>query len=174
MRCRVPELWRYCVLALLVAGPVFALSTDRDQPIYIDADWVRVNDKTGLSEYQGNVKLKQGSMVITADQMTVRQNGGELQTIVINGAPATFSQLRDGEEQPVQAQATKMEYHASKKRIYLIGDALVKQGPNEFRGERIEYDTAESTVTASKGDGNGRRVRAVITPGTLSDEDGEQ
>ncbi|UCE88777.1 MAG: lipopolysaccharide transport periplasmic protein LptA, partial [Pseudomonadota bacterium] len=111
------------MLVLLAAGVAHALSTDRDQPIYIDADWVRVNDKTGLSEYQGNVKLKQGSMVITADNMTVHQSGGELQTIMINGKPATFSQRRDGEDQPVQAEASQMEYHAGKKRIYLIGDA---------------------------------------------------
>jgi lipopolysaccharide export system protein LptA len=41
-----------------------ALSSDREQPINLEADAADIDDLKGISIYTGNVVLTQGSMVI--------------------------------------------------------------------------------------------------------------
>ena len=46
---------------------VMAMTGDREQPIHIEADSVDIDDKKGVSIYRGNVRMTQGSIVLTAD-----------------------------------------------------------------------------------------------------------
>lgn len=140
-----PHLVLYLILFPLVA---MALGTDTRKPIHIQADRIKLNEKTGISEYTGNVKLTQGTIDVNADKITVIQSSGELEKILIEGTPARFHQKPDGSNELINAQAKNMEYLADKRRLYLHGDAVVIQGPNRFSGDRIEYDTYTSTVTA--------------------------
>ena len=63
-----------------------------------------------------------------------------------------FQTTADGEE--VQAEARQMEYRAGEQLVILQGSAQLKQGPNSFKSERIEYDTINAVVNA--GDEQGR------------------
>ena len=151
-------------LLLLLAWPLMApaLSSDRRQPIHLEADTADIDDRSGLSVYRGNVTLDQGSMHITADELRVQLRNGEIDRIHASGRPATFRQRPDGKDQDVEGEALRMEYHAAEDRLILLEQARIRQGGDSFASERIVYDIATDQVQA--GAGGGDRVRITIQP----------
>ena len=149
---------------LLLSQSSWGLESDRDQPIHIKADRITVNEKQGVSFYQGNVQFTQGSLRVNGDEVTVFLQGDTLSKVIVIGNPATLIQQPDHRQEPVNSEATRMEYDAKKEIVYLIENAEVQQGPNSFAGNYIEYDTRNSMVTARKGETDDSRVHVIITP----------
>jgi len=145
-----------------------ALESDRQQPIYLEADSVELNERSGVSTYSGQVKLTQGTRVLTADKVTVEQtaNGDR---VVAEGRPATFAQRMENRPEPVEGQARRIEHSSADNRLILTGDAEFTQGGDRFSSNRIEYDTRADVVKAgqaSTASRPGDRVRIVIQPRT--------
>jgi lipopolysaccharide export system protein LptA len=135
--------------ALLFCSTAWGLSTDKDQPIEIEANAAELDDQKGVTIYTGNVVVTQGSIRMTGDKMTVyytREN--DLDTVIMIGQPATYRQLPDNSEIYDEAEALRMEFYNLKNLIVLIDNALVKQEHKRFSGNRIEYDTLNSKVWA--------------------------
>lgn len=142
-----------------------ALSSDRDKPIHIEADSAKLDEKNGLSHYEGNVHLRQGSLDLRGDSMTVHSNGRSVTKIVVTGSPASFSQRPDGKSADLNAEANRMEYMQSEERIILTRKARVWQtGGNEFASDHINYDIRNNIVNAG-GDNAGNRVSITLQPG---------
>jgi len=60
-------------LSLLgVSGRAMAEAADRDKPIDLEADTVKVDDSKQISTYSGNVILTQRTLVIPAHKPIVR------------------------------------------------------------------------------------------------------
>jgi lipopolysaccharide export system protein LptA len=153
-------------LAWFVASPAWALSGDRDQPIELEADSARIDERTGVSVYTGNVRLTQGSRRLDADRLTVERTA-EGDRLIAEGKPATFSQQPDDKPEPFEGRALNIDYHTGEDRVILTGEAEVWQGGNRFASERIVYDAASDTVRggqASPGGQPGERVRITIQP----------
>jgi len=157
-------LWAMC--AALLPGIAFGLSTDRDQPINIEADKVYIDEKKGVSTYRGNVSLTQGSIHLTADNAAVyNKQDHSLEKVLIVGSPARFRQRPDNGEEDVRAESRRMEYFADKDKLNLIEKAKVWQGGNVFTGNRIVYDTLLHVVTGTKAPSEkSDRVRITIQP----------
>lgn len=153
-------------LALLLAlhGSAWALQSDRDQPVHIEADNVELDDQRGISTYRGNVIITQGTLRITGDKVTIYTNdAGALQRAVSVGQPATYKQRPDNKPEDVQARALTMEYFADRDTVVLTEEAHLWQGPNTFTSKKITYDVANDRVDAGKESG-GDRVRITIQP----------
>ncbi|MFV2060484.1 MAG: lipopolysaccharide transport periplasmic protein LptA [Gammaproteobacteria bacterium] len=160
---------RYLLLInmLAITTSSLALEIDREKPVHISADKVTIDEKTGISNYMGNVSIEQGSMKLTGDKVTVYQPDGKLDKIIVNGSPAKFKQLSDQNNQEITATAKVLNYHTINEKLILTGEARLTQGPNSFSGHIIEYDTRNSTVTANTDDDKKQRVNAVITPKSI-------
>ncbi len=157
---------------LLLSQSSWGLESDRDQPIHIKADRITVNEKQGVSFYQGNVQFTQGSLRVNGDEVTVFLQGDVLSKVIVIGNPATLVQLPEHRQEPVNSKARRMEYDAKKEVVYLIDNAEVQQGPNSFAGNYIEYDTRNSMVSARKGETDDSRVHVIITPPKKESEEG--
>ena len=59
------------LVGVLLAAQTFALSTDREQPINIEADQAEADDNLGVAIYKGDVVIVQGSMRILGDTVTI-------------------------------------------------------------------------------------------------------
>ena len=153
-------------LLLAAALPAYALSSDRNQPVQLEAREARLDNATGVSVYTGDVVLVQGTLRITGDKMTVHTGpGGTLRKVVVEGERATFRQLPDGEQQYMNAQAPRMEYQASEPRfVDLSGGAELKQGKNTFSGEHIRYDIEADRVDAQSKPGSQERIQIIFHP----------
>ena len=163
---RSPERLVLLLAWLLFAPAVPALSSDREQPIQIEADRLEIDEARGTSHYQGAVVLRQGSLRLEADSLMLYSQDRRLRRVIAEGQPARFRQRPDGAKQAIEAEARRIEYTTDDGLLVFSGAAELRQGGNRFRGQRIEYDSRTERVRAS-GDDNaeGRgRIQVIIQP----------
>ncbi|KHL69618.1 MULTISPECIES: lipopolysaccharide transport periplasmic protein LptA [Pseudomonas] len=155
---------------LAAACSAWALPTDRDQPIHVQADSAELDDRQGKAIYRGDVVITQGTLKITGNTVTVTRNArGEIDTFTAQGRPAYYEQQPEVGESLVHAYGRTIEYFASNERIVLTDQAKVVRDGNTFEGERIVYDTRTQVVNAGRAqDGNVTtprpRIDMVIQP----------
>lgn len=155
------------VFLALAALPVlsWALSTDRQQPMLIEADRVELDDAKGISIYRGRVRVEQGTLLLTGETMTVHNKGNDIAKVIMEGNPATYRQRPDNKDQDVHAKALRMEYYTDPEHIILLKQAEVEQQGDILRSERIEYDVVKDQVSAGTDQPN-ERVHITIQPKT--------
>lgn len=155
---------------MLLATAAQAEQADRDKPINLEADTMEVNDATKVSVYQGNVRLTQGTLLILADKLVVKQDAEGFSTGTAYGNPASFRQKREGVDEYIEGYAQRIEYDGKREKVELFTNARVKRGQDEVRGSYISYDSkteffqvkgGKEAVTEINPKG---RVRAVIQP----------
>lgn len=152
-----------CLLLVLLPGLTPALPSDRDQPVQVAANSARFNEKTGIATYSGAVVVKQGTLEIRADEITITTDKkGAIQTTVATGKPARYQQQVDPQKGPVTAEAGRIDYDANNEIITLTGNARLKQDGSSFQGSVITYNSPRQQVDA-KGDGS-NRVQLVFPP----------
>jgi len=141
-----------------------------EEKIFIDADHVRLNIETGYSVYTGNVKITQGELTLTGDQVTVQQSNNEVEQITVIGKPAHYRNLTEKGE-ILQAESEKMVYTASENKLILTINAEVKQPDHTIKSQRIVYDTEKKIVIAGNKDKHSstnsntkQRVNITLTP----------
>jgi lipopolysaccharide export system protein LptA len=150
-------LWLMCLPL-----PVCALSSDRDQPINIEADSATLHEKSGNSTYRGNVHLRQGTLHLHGDTMTVEMRDDRIEKIVLVGSPATYVQRPDNSDEDQHAEARRVEYYATDERLILLENARIwRSGDEEFSSERIIFNLADNTVNAGGGSSSDR-VRITL------------
>jgi lipopolysaccharide export system protein LptA len=153
------------LLSLALCWPLslMALSGDRDQPMHLEADSVSIDESTGVSLYQGNVTITQGSLKLWADKLWVYRKAGKTDKITSQGAPTRFRQMSDDQVE-IRGQALRAEFYVERDEMLLFDNAVLEQGSDQFRSDRIIYNRASSQVKAGgSADGNGR-VQVTIVP----------
>lgn len=154
-----------CLGLALCSTATWALSTDREQPITIEADQGQIDDLKGEAIYQGNVIITQGTIRIVADKVTLHYTDQQdINKVTAQGAPATFRQKPDKSEEFLQASAKQMEYFADQDMLQLTQEARVWQGKDVVTGEKITYDTRGGIIRAFKGRGGQDRVTVTLQP----------
>jgi lipopolysaccharide export system protein LptA len=161
------------VLALVWAGGGAARAelADRDRPINIEADRLALDDKKKESVFEGNVTLVQGTLMLRADRVLVRQDPEGFNYATAWGKQAYFRQKREATEEYIEGYADRMEYDGKLDQVQLFTNARVLKGADEVRGDYISYDAVTEFYkvlgggksAATPGNPQGR-VRAVIQP----------
>ncbi|WP_346839306.1 lipopolysaccharide transport periplasmic protein LptA [Microbulbifer sp. SAOS-129_SWC] len=150
--------------ALAVSTQVSALPDDRSQPIKVQAQKLEANRGKNLSIYSGKVVITQGSLQIRADRVEVHGSpSGEIKRVVAVGKPAHFQQQVQQSENPVKANALRIEFTVSSDKLHLSGDAHVDRDGNTLTAERIDYDMNTEQMQA-EGQSNDGRVEMIWKP----------
>ena len=158
------------IMMIGVSTNVLAEAADRDKPINLEADSVKVDDAKQISTYSGNVILTQGTLIIRADKLIVREDSAGFQHSTSTGNPTTFKQKREGKNEYMEGSAQRIEYDGRMDKVQLYTKAWVKRGEDIVHGEYISYDAnaeyAEVIGGAKSADGTttSGRVRAIIQP----------
>lgn len=154
--------------ALLVCSPALAERADRGKPVNIEADKVNVDDANKVSVFEGNVVLTQGTIVIHASKVIVRQDAAGFNSGTAYGNLATFRQKLEGVDEYIEGEAERIEYDGKEEKLELFTSAHIKRGKDELRGNYISYNAVTEFYQALSGKqlapANGGRVRAVIQP----------
>lgn len=136
----------------MLSGLAYALPTDRNQPINVQADSAEMDDKRGVAIYRGDVIITQGSMKITGNIVTITlDKSGDIDVFTSVGKPAYYEQKPATDKEIIQAYGLTIQYFAKNDQIIIIDQARVVQQGNTFRGEKIIYDTKKQIVTAGRG-----------------------
>lgn len=166
-------LMSYVFLSLSLLGfssYSLAESADRDKPIDLEADSVKVDDAKQISTYSGNVILTQGTLIIRADKLIVREDSAGFQHSTSLGNPTTFKQKREGKNEYMEGSAQRIEYDGRMDKVQLFTKAWVKRGEDIVHGDYISYDAnaeyAEVIGGTKSADGTttSGRVHAIIQP----------
>ena len=156
--------------AALGSAAAWALPSDRDQPIRIQADSAELDDRQGVAVYRGDVIITQGTLKITGDTVTITQTAsGDIDVFTSVGNLAYYEQKPAVDKDIVKAYGKTIQYFASNERIVLIDQAKVIQEGNTFEGEKIVYDTRRQIVNAGRATGSNvstprPRIDMVIQP----------
>ncbi|MDX1604830.1 MAG: lipopolysaccharide transport periplasmic protein LptA [Candidatus Competibacterales bacterium] len=150
-------------LALLVPDLVPALPGDREQPIRLQADQASFEQRTGVSIYEGNVEVSQGSMYLSADKATLFfDDVGQFQRMEAVGSPSIFRYRPSANKPRIDGTGRRIEYNAVSATVVVSGDARFVQGGDRFSGERIEYDLERDVVKAAGT--QDERIEFIIQP----------
>lgn len=156
-------------IGVLLSNQAFALSSDREQPIQIEADKATIDNLKGVAIYEGNVIVTQGSIRIDADKITLNYSKkNDIEKAVAEGGPANFKQRLDSGED-IKANAKEMEYDAIRNMLYLKQDAELRKGRGDednyiSNAPYISYDTQRGIITADKGSRKGGRISMTFKP----------
>jgi lipopolysaccharide export system protein LptA len=157
------------LIAALVPA-AHAERADREKDIVVNADHLTADDANKTSTFDGNVVITQGTMRLTANRVTVREDADRHKFYVAHGAPVTFRQKRDNVDEWVEGYALRAEFDDLNDMVKLYEQARVKSSANVITGEYIQYDMkkelAEVTGTppGAKSAGDVPRVKMVIVP----------
>ena len=165
-RClQVSHYVRSVSTVMLLALPLYshALPSDANQPIKLLADKATYSERTGVTSYSGTVIITQGSLKMTADNITVNlSQGRSINSAIATGRPATMQQIVTQEKGLAKGQANTIDYNAVTGIVTLTGNARLVQNGASFAGNVIRYSLKAGDVEATAG-GN-QRVELVFPP----------
>ncbi len=151
---------------MLSASSAFALKSDAEKPVHIDADSVLFNKTKGLSVYEGNVSIVQGTLKITAQRIEISAPNNNIERITAKGRPISFQQKMD-DGKLAKGSANRLLFLVKEKRLLLDGNAVISQNNDKFSSNHIEYSTRTGELQAgknSKTPGNKGRVKVIFYP----------
>ena len=149
------------ILTALLPMATLAKSSDRNAPMDVESD--RTDAMLGDdsdSVLSGNVRITQGTLEVAADKAVIRRKAGEIDQVVLTGAPATLKQLNDAGE-PMTAHARQIVYTLTSDLVVLTGAVVIEQPRGTMRGETVKYDLGTGRLD---GGGDGNRVKMRILP----------
>jgi lipopolysaccharide export system protein LptA len=164
-------------LAALFVAPVQGEKADRSKPMSIEADKPgSVDLQRQVVIFNGNVVISQGTMVLRADRVELRERpDGYREAMAIGSAerPASFRQKRDGVDETVEGAAERIEFDARTDTLRLVGNAAVRRLrggalADEITGSLITWDNTNELFKVTGGAASPAnptgRVRAVFAP----------
>lgn len=157
------------LLVFAFSSNSIALTDDSTKPINIQADSAEINDDTGISTYRGNVKITQGSTVLTGDIVILETANKKVKKIISEGKLSTFKQTTD-DGRKINAEAEKMVYSITGNKIVLTKNAKLTEAGNTFSSDKITFYTDKEIVTAGSSSGSDR-VNITVFPETLKEKE---
>jgi lipopolysaccharide export system protein LptA len=133
-----------CALAAASVGgfaqaqdPVSALrGHDSDAPIDVTADRIEVQDRADRAIFAGNVHVRQASLTLDTDRLTVAYSsagGIEIQRLDASGGVVVRSPSET-------ARGDFGIYDLDRKLITLVGDVVLTRGGSQVMGSRLLID----------------------------------
>ncbi len=157
---------------LLISTTLSALPEDVEQPIEFSYDTSEMNMNSGLLALNGSPSepavITQGTFRISGIEIIIERNSENINTIESQGLPATFYQVIDAEQPPIEASGKHIFYNRLTGVLDITGDAWLVQGGTRIEAYHFTYDINKRTVRADRSP-EGDQVRMVLPPTIESD-----
>jgi lipopolysaccharide export system protein LptA len=153
----------------ILSANAFALKTDSEQPIQIEADSATADQKNMVTVFTGDVVVTRGSIIVHASKADANQDADGNKTVHLTGSPVTFEQMNDDGEK-TEGQCNDFVYSTKTNIAILTGRARVKKGDNEVIGDKLTYNTQTQIYSANSTNANGvnnaksGRVTVILQP----------
>ena len=152
----------FLVGALLLApSVVLAKSSDRNQPMSLDAGHqVGSLEGNGTITMSGGVIVQQGSLDISSQTGVVTMKNNDITRVVFTGSPVTLKQqMEDGGM--MNATANRIDYDLVNEIVTFTGNYTVKTPKGSNSGQKLVYNLRTGNMESG---GDGTRVKTVIQP----------
>ena len=131
----------FCLLLFCYAISGFAETADRNKPLQMEADRVTVDDAKQTSTFEGGVQMRQGTLLIEATKIVVKQDKQGYSQVTATGQLAHFRQKREGINEFAEGYGERIEYDSIAETVNIFGQARVKREGDDVQGEHIIYST---------------------------------
>ncbi len=154
------RLWLSLILCLCMQTCFAVIPKAGNEPVDFQADFIDINNKTGIGHYDGHVRLQQGESIITAPRAeSYRGEDHKISKAIAYGDKKTKARLEtkpEPKQEKMIATANKITYLAASHQVVLEGDALVIQGQHQIKAPKIIYDMIRDTVHFENGSYSGK------------------
>jgi lipopolysaccharide export system protein LptA len=168
----------WAALAAACATPAHAERADRSKPMVVEADRPGTVDlQRQVVVFNGNVVISQGTMVLRADRVEMREMSDGFRAanaIGGSGRQATWRQRRDGAiEEVVEGVADRIEFDGKADTLRFVGNGSVRRMragsvADEITGATIVWDNLAEVFRVEGGAPTAAnptgRVRVVLSP----------
>ena len=147
-----------------VAGSAHAQG--KPLPIQIQSNDADLSQQRGVSTYTGNVVLTRGGLTLTGNKLVISRinDRGNIKA-VLDGQPAKFDKQPDRTgDNVVTGNSSTIEYTNNNATVLLRGNAVVRRGGDEVRGQIIRHNLDTERTQAETASGSSERVRITIQP----------
>ncbi|MDV4144589.1 MULTISPECIES: lipopolysaccharide transport periplasmic protein LptA [Shimia] len=130
--------------ATLAQGFEVAFGTSQensDLPVEVNADSLSVDQENGTAIFRGNVRIKQGTMRMSAPEVHVFYNDSNSGIARLEGFGGVL--LVDG---PDAAESKDAVYRVEDSIVVMTGDVLVTQGTNTLQSQRMTVNLETGTA----------------------------
>ena len=145
----------------------FGFTTNSNAPIDILSDTVEADQKQNTVIFKGNVVAKQEDITLYANTLTITYdpNTKKLKEIMAVGNVKIVQLER-------RATSQKATFDQDESKVILDGEAVVREGENVIRGEKVIFyvDEERSLVEGKKGG----RVSTSITPSSKEERESKK
>ena len=128
--------------------PVSALKGhDANAPVDVSADRIEVQDRTDRAIFAGNVKVRQASLALDTERLTVAYSSGggiQIQRLDASGGVVVRSPSET-------ARGNFGIYDLDRKLITLIGDVQLNRGGSRINGARLVIDLSTGRAVIDGG-----------------------
>jgi len=152
----------YITLLLLIicCNTCYALTSDRQQHILIQADNATIDRAKGINTLRGHVEIVQGSTHLVGNKVVLyTDKQDQLNYAIATGSLARYWTQPHENKAKVYAKAETIKYFPLRNRVELRGKAEVKQAGDVFSGPVITYNTLTEVVKSQAS----KAGRIVIT-----------
>jgi lipopolysaccharide export system protein LptA len=149
-----------------------ALEPDRQQPLEVNADSTGGTLGDGVTTLKGHVEIRQGSLLIRADEAEVDKVDGKVRQIKLRGDKAFLAQEIE-EQGVVEAWAESIDYQVGSGVVNFHGDARVRHPQYEISGDFLTYDLIAQHFRGTGDESGNGRIHIRLDPEvTAEDPDG--
>ena len=140
--------------------------SDGTEPVEIESKSLEFNARENIAVFRGDVVTTQGDVVMHSAVLRIEfpQSGGTM-----GGVERPRSVVAEGDVRIAQgtrvARGNRAEFDEAKRVLVLSGDAVLHEGANQVRGERIVVYLDEDR---SMVEGTHSRVKAILVPDAVS------
>lgn len=150
--------------SLLLALCSAAVMAETSGPIQVEADRLELDQKKGVSLYQGNVKLQRGDTLLQAERLELHGKEGKVTLAIADGTPVHL-EMRDPQSgKMTRGEAGHVEYRLEEGMLTLQGAAQLWRDGDHFTGERLLYDDNQQQLRAFGDEQGSGRVRVILQP----------
>ena len=159
------------------AAPAAAEKADRSKPMVVEADKPGTVDlQRQVVVFNGNVSITQGSLLIRADRVELREMPDGFRAATAIGTPgrqANYKQKRDNVDETVEGVADRIEFDGRADTVRFVGNGNVRRMrgsavADDITGALIVWDNTAELFSVTGGAATpanpAGRVRAVLSP----------
>lgn len=142
-------------LSLLFVMPVLADKSDSSKPMDFRSNSANMDEYRKRYNYIGQVRMTQGTRLLTADNVAIKQDAAGFSTSVATGSANKLAYIKQRENDGkgwMEGWAERIEYDDRTDKFIFFDQAHIKTSTDDAKGEVIIYDNVtERYQILSKG-----------------------
>ena len=139
----LPHLPALLIALAVLPGIALADRSDGNKPMDFKSQSAHIDDLRKTYNYTGQVRMTQGSRLLTADKVVIKQDAAGFSKSVATGSAQKLAYVKQRENDGkgwMEGWAERIEYDDRTDKFFFFDQARIKTSSDDAQGEVIIYD----------------------------------